>query len=158
MCLLGLCGWYMFTHVLLGYSTRYDCPSACGVTLKDMGSSHLCLTTTLRTKDRQFDNFVVTGGIVSCCYDNLRCHQSWQSCQIDDLLFSVKKTKQSANHLHNSWDVLCITQLPLDKMAAILQTIFSDAFSWMKIFVFWLKFHWNLFLRVQLTIFQHWFR
>ena len=23
---------------------------------------------------------------------------------------------------------------------------------------FWLKFHWSLFLRVQLTIFQHWFR
>ena len=40
---------------------------------------------------------------------------------------------------------------PLDKMAAILQTIFSVAFSWMKSFVFWLKFHWSLFLRVQLT-------
>ena len=45
-----------------------------------------------------------------------------------------------------------LTCLPLDKMAAVLQTIFSDAFSWMKIFVFWLKFHWILFLRVQLTI------
>ena len=51
-----------------------------------------------------------------------------------------------------------LTQLPLDKMAAILQTIFSGAFSWMKSFVFWLKFHQSLFLRVQLTIFQHWFR
>ena len=38
---------------------------------------------------------------------------------------------------------------PLDKMAALLQTIFSDAFSWMKIYVFWLEFHWNFFLRVQ---------
>ena len=36
-------------------------------------------------------------------------------------------------------------------MAAISQTIFSDAFSWMKSFVFWSKFHW-----VQLTITQHW--
>ena len=27
----------------------------------------------------------------------------------------------------------------------------------MKIFVFWLKFHWSMFLRVQLTITQHWF-
>ena len=27
-----------------------------------------------------------------------------------------------------------------------------------KIYVFWLKFHWSLFLRVQLTIFQNWFR
>ena len=36
----------------------------------------------------------------------------------------------------------------LNKMAAISQTIFSDAFSLMKSFVFRLKFHWRLFLRV----------
>ena len=49
-----------------------------------------------------------------------------------------------------------LTHLPLDKMAAIPQPIFSDAFSWMKSFMFWLKFHWSL-LRVQLTATQHWF-
>ena len=43
----------------------------------------------LKTKDYQFDNFVVTGGTVSCHNDNLQCHQWWQSCQLDDLLFSV---------------------------------------------------------------------
>ena len=32
------------------------------------------------------------------------------------------------------------------------QTTFSNAFSWMKKFDFWLKFHGSLFLRVQLTI------
>ena len=42
-----------------------------------------------------------------------------------------------------------LIHLPLDKMAAVVQTIFSDAFLWMKTFVFWLKFHWSLFLRVQ---------
>ena len=45
---------------------------------------------------------------------------------------------------------LCIDELPNlspGKMAAISQTIFSDAFSWMKSFVFWLKFHWGLSLR-----------
>ena len=51
-----------------------------------------------------------------------------------------------------------LTYLPLDQMVAILQTIFWDACLWMKSFVFWLKFHWNLFLRVQLSISQHWFR
>ena len=51
-----------------------------------------------------------------------------------------------------------LTHPPLDKMAAISQTIFSDAFSWIKSFVFWLKFHWSLFLRVQLKVTQHWFR
>ena len=43
-------------------------------------------------------------------------------------------------------------------MAAISQTTFWNAFSWMKNFVFWFEFHWSLFVRVQLTIFQHWFR
>ena len=44
------------------------------------------------------------------------------------------------------------------KMDAISQTTFSSAFSWMKMFEFRLKFHWSLFLRVQLAIIQHWFR
>ena len=48
--------------------------------------------------------------------------------------------------------------LSLDKMAAVSQTIFSGAFSWMKSLVFWFKFHWSLFLVVQLTITQYWFR
>ena len=42
-----------------------------------------------------------------------------------------------------------LTLLTLDNMAAISQTIFADAFLWMKSFVFWLKFHWSLFLRPQ---------
>ena len=37
-----------------------------------------------------------------------------------------------------------LTHLPLDKMAAILQTLFSEAFSWMKKIVFWFKIHWSL--------------
>ena len=44
----------------------------------------------LKTKGRQFDNFVVIGGTVSCRNDNLRCHQCRPNCQIDNLLFSVK--------------------------------------------------------------------
>ena len=32
-----------------------------------------------------------------------------------------------------------LTHLPLNKMAAILRTIFSDAFSWMTFFSFWNK-------------------
>ena len=32
-------------------------------------------------------------------------------------------------------------------MDAISQTLFSDALLWMEIFLFWLKFHWSLFLR-----------
>ena len=39
---------------------------------------------------------------------------------------------------YQGWDSL--THVPLDKMVAFSQMIISDAFSWMKNFVFWLKF------------------
>ena len=51
-----------------------------------------------------------------------------------------------------------LTHLPLDKRDAVSQTIFSNAFSWMESFISWLKFHWNWFLMVKLTITQHWIR
>ena len=51
-----------------------------------------------------------------------------------------------------------LTHWGQDKMAAIFQTTFSNAFSVMKIYEFRLRFHWSLFLRFELTIFQHWFR
>ena len=50
------------------------------------------------------------------------------------------------------------THLLVDKMTAIPETTFLDAFSWMKMSEFRLQFDWNLFSRVQLTIFLHWFR
>ena len=55
-------------------------------------------------------------------------------------------------------DVITLTHWGRDKMATVSQTTLSNAFSWMKMLEFRLKFHWSLFLRVQLTIFQHWFR
>ena len=51
-----------------------------------------------------------------------------------------------------------LTHWGWDKIAAIFQTTFSNAFSSMKLCEFWLRFHWNLFLSVKLTIFQHWLR
>ena len=44
--------------------------------------------------------------------------------------------------------VNCLTHWGPDEMAAILQTMFPNAFSWMKICEFSLRFHWSLFLRV----------
>ena len=43
-------------------------------------------------------------------------------------------------------------------MAANFVTTFSNAFSWIKIYKFRLRFHWSLLPRVQLTIFHHCFR
>ena len=54
--------------------------------------------------------------------------------------------------------VLLLTHWGLDKMAAIFQATFINAFSWMKMYESRLRFHWSLFLWVQLTIFQNWLR
>ena len=42
-----------------------------------------------------------------------------------------------------------------DKMAANFLATFSNAFSWMKIYKFRIRFPWNLFLMVQLTTFHN---
>ena len=55
----------------------------------------------------------------------------------------------------------CVTRLKLVntlRPRQMSQTTFSNAFSWMKMFEFRLKFHWSLFPRVQLKVFQQWFR
>ena len=58
-------------------------------------------------------------------------------------------------HLPRTTD---LTHWGRDKMAFISQTTLSNAFSLIKMYEFRLRFHWNLFPRIQLIIFQHWFR
>ena len=72
------------------------------------------------------------------------------------LSFSRWSTNWTPNHciIFGTSCVCLLTHLPLDKMTTISQTTFWNAFSWMKRFVFWYEFHWSLFLRVRLTIFQ----
>ena len=59
---------------------------------------------------------------------------------------------------HKSPGIDGLTHWGRGKMAVISQTTLSSAFSWDKLSEFQLKFHWPLFPRVQLTIFQHCFR
>ena len=68
------------------------------------------------------------------------------------LLWIVKSHSFIAGKVHS------LTHWGRDNMAAIFKTTFSDAFTWMKIYELRLIFHWALFLRFQLAIFQHWFR
>ena len=51
-----------------------------------------------------------------------------------------------------------LTHWGQDKMAPIFQTIFSNVFFRMRMYELRLRFHWTLFQRFELTIFQHWFR
>ena len=64
---------------------------------------------------------------------------------------------QHIKDIDQAWNST-LTYWSRDKMDAILQTTLSSAFSGNEMFEFRLKFYWWLFLRVQLTIFQHWFR
>ena len=79
--------------------------------------------------------------------------KSQQTCNdVDTLMPRWFKSQQTCS------DVDTLTHWGRDKMVAIFQTTFSNGFSWMKMYEFRLTFHWSLFLRVQLTIFHHWFR
>ena len=62
-----------------------------------------------------------------------------------------------AQEMSSVWHAV-LTHWGRDSMGAISQTTHLNTFSWIKIYEFRLKFHWSLFLRVQLTIFHHWFR
>ena len=55
--------------------------------------------------------------------------------------------------IHNTSVVL--THWGRGKMAAIFLTTFWNAFSWIKMCEFCLRFHWNVFGRFELTIFHH---
>ena len=49
-----------------------------------------------------------------------------------------------------------LTHWGRDKMAAVFQTTFSNAFSWMKMYEFW--FHWKFVSKGLIDKSQHWFR
>ena len=89
---------------------------------------------------------------VMACWQTVPSHYRNQ-CGHGEVLSATPQIPLSQDMCMN-----ILTHWGRDKMDAISQTTFSSAFSWMKMFEFRLNFHWNLFLRVQLTIFQHWFR
>ena len=66
---------------------------------------------------------------------------------------------QSSDHIWVRWRSLpFLTHWGRYNMDAILQTTFSNDFSWMKMCECRLRFHWNLFRKFESTIFHHWFR
>ena len=84
------------------------------------------------------------------------CNIIWP-CHANDVLYNTTYIWLVSLFMHFML-IMMLTHWGRDKMDAISQTTLSNAFLWMKMLEFWLKFHRSLFLRVQLTIFQHWFR
>ena len=62
--------------------------------------------------------------------------------QADTLLEMVTRSVYNGSNPH-------LTHWGRDRMAAASQTTLSNAFSWMKMLEFRLRFHWSLFLRVK---------
>ena len=69
-----------------------------------------------------------------------------------------KQAQMWVKNLIYMFQYFVLTHWGREKMITISQVTLSNAFSWMKILEFRFKFQWNLFVMVQLTIFQHWFR
>ena len=92
-----------------------------------------------------------------CWQDDQIQNGLWDLTPIVVLINTIKGCYNTVQHVHcTSFNDL--THWGRDKMAGFFQTTFSKACSSMEMYKFWLKFHWRLFLRFQLTIFQHWFR
>ena len=89
---------------------------------------------------------------------NSECHASWKRKTTKSYGTTTSRVNDCINPLALGRYDSNLTQWGRDKMADIFQTTISNAFSWMKMYEFWLRFHWTLFPRVRLTISQHWFR
>ena len=91
---------------------------------------------------------------------NDRCHKTPSPSLITSLETIVTEQNfQRMQQLRPHWWICTkIKHIGRGKMAAIFQTTSLNAFFWIKMNRFRLRFHLSLFLRVQLTIFHHWFR
>ena len=103
--------------------------------------------------------------ILFYCFDSVYMHYYAHShngcyCQTAACLKTMLLSLQHAFENESCAAIIAIisTHWSRNEMDAISQTTFWSAFSWMKMFEFRIRFHWSLFLRVQLMIIQHWFR
>ena len=74
----------------------------------------------------------------NCTYNFIRASISTDCMTARQL--QMRRCLMSANP-----STTMLTQLLLDKMAAISQTTYSNAFPWMESFVSWFEFHWSFF-------------
>ena len=87
---------------------------------------------------------------------NIFCHKwckrfSWPIVDHETFHCEMKWLHRDICHNMFDWN-------DYPRASCLSQMIFSDAFSWIKHFLSWLKFDWNLFLRVQLIVTQYWIR
>ena len=128
-------------------SMESSCPSYLnynGEIINEIGLR--CLFNSFRD---EFTPVYINGLMQDCSNSIANTLELLQSCT-KSLIFSVL--------ICLPYGIGYLTHLPLDQMASISQTTFSNTFFLMKMLVFQFNFPWNMFLRIQLTINQHWFR
>ena len=94
---------------------------------------------------------------------SFRTHRSMRIANCCISTSKKSRDRRSQNHAETAqgtlWHGLLLTHWDQGgTMTAISQTTFSNANSWMKMYELCVKFHWSLFLRFELDIFQHRFR
>ena len=90
---------------------------------------------------------------------------TWKDCRYIEIGAQAPRITRSSVIIMTIWQITSkvighidgLTHWGRGKMADIFWTTFPNAFSWMKMYDSQSRFHWKLFLRVQLTIFQLWF-
>ena len=142
--------------------TRYTSPSIIDISLKNnFLKCHSNLSWANELKFNQNIVLDICGNCKSACRTMLWCDAysepgHWWPTVLNDVFVSLLTV--FSNNLLARPGTHSLTHWGRDKMAAVFQTMFSIAFSWMKMFEFRLKFHLSLFTWVELTLFHHWFR
>ena len=97
-------------------------------------------------------NFIIEV-VVTDRFHCIRVYDLWSSgIPVNSLRHTRQGLDTTAATYHG------ITHIGRDNLVAISQTTYSNAFSWTEMCEFRWQFHWSLYMRVQFTIFQHWFR
>ena len=87
-----------------------------------------------------------------------RAHKAQNQCKTQSIRNEPCNRRNTSYKVADTSHMIALILWGRYKMAAISQTTFSNAFSWIKMYGLCLRFHWSLFLRFELTIFHHWFR
>ena len=91
-------------------------------------------------------------GAAICCPTSQYEKQTYDIYTAAFFQRGLRCANQKSVHSQVQQPSISLTHWGRDKMAAVSQTTLSNAFSWMKMLEFRLRFHLSLSLRVQLTI------
>ena len=113
---------------------------------------HIKILTSLFYSRKAFENIISKTMTILSQHKCVKLWKSQMLCEHPIIII----TKINIDMSHHSMRML--THLPKTKQPPFRRRSYQMHFHEWKNFVFWFEFHWSLFLRVQLTISQHWFR